>query len=190
MKVLIFAILITLISSHAMANQFLKCLGQEEAYIHRNKVGGTYNKLNQALIEQLLMFQETVHMRAELEKKICSKPEDFPSLEVMKHVFLGTEIFYTTYKKSSLREYSIDQSAISDFREQSKYIFVNFLTDMLSEVKDPHCLVKKFPELKDFFLKTKYILEDVGIEQLVKEIKDKNKMFNQLKDPSWKKSCL
>lgn len=177
-------------TSAAYANQYLKCIGKEEAYIHKMKIGGSYKKLNQALIQQLIMFHSSIHMRKELEKKICSGDDKFPSLEVIKNVFLGKAIFYTTYTKSRLRDYSIDQNSISEFREQSKFIFIDFLTDMLSEVDDPHCLVKQFPPLKDFFLRSKYILEDVGIEKLISEIKNKDQMFNKLKDLSWKQNCI
>jgi len=167
----------------------LVCLGAEEAYIHKNKIGGAYKKLNLALVNEVIMFSENIKMDEDLLKLICARNDNFPSLEVLKYSFLGKKTFYSKIKNIETIEYSIDSTALDSFREASKYIFINFLTDLQSEVKDPHCLVKEFPELKDFFLKAKHILVDVGIEKLISEIKNKKKMFQKLQSISWKENC-
>lgn len=185
---LIISLLLLSVPAYAQKN-YLKCLGAEESYIHKMKIGGAYKALNQSLLNELIMFNTTVAMSADLEKRICQNPQRFPSLQILEEIFHNKTIFYSSIKNRQLRQYSIDKVAIDSFRKQSKFVFLKFLSNLHGQVNDPKCLEKEFPELKEFFLRTKHILIDVGIVRLFEEIPNKKRLFKKLKSLSWQEQC-
>jgi hypothetical protein len=189
MKMILIVLTMMFMNTALAKNDYLVCLGAEEAYIHKKKIGGAYKKLNQSILNELIMFSENIVMDAKVQKKICARNDNFPSIEILRSILLGHKIFSSKIKNSAQREYAIDITTIDSFRTQSKFVFINFLTNLLTEVKDPKCLIKEFPELKDFFLRMEHVLLNVGIQKLVSEIENKEKFFQKLKTPSWKVNC-
>lgn len=189
MRTSLFILLMVIVNSSYAQRNYLKCLGAEESYIHQQKIGGAYKALNQFILNELIMFNTTIHMNKELEQQICKTPNQFPSLQILEKVFHNEKIFYSSVKKGLLRQYSIDKVAIESFQKDSKFVFLKFLSNLHGEVKDPRCLEKEFPALKSFFLRTKHILIDIGIVRLFEEIPNKKALFKKLKNPSWKKRC-
>lgn len=188
MKQLIY-ILLLILSSHSFAN-YLKCIGAEEAKIHNQRIGGAYKELNRSIINELAMFTESIRMNNELEAKICSPKTPKPSLELIRAVFLNKNVFYTRTKHSDLKQLSIDNFSITGFKKKSFYIFIQYLSSLQAELKDPQCINKEFPGLHNFYTRAQYILEDVGMEKLISEIPEKKKVFDKLQTQSWKTNCL
>tara|TARA_Y100000768_G_scaffold389019_1_gene390411 strand:+ start:8250 stop:8837 length:588 start_codon:yes stop_codon:yes gene_type:complete len=188
MKLLFLATLLFSLSSFPATN-YLKCIGKEEAKIHKNRWGGAYKALNQSIINEFAMFSESIEMNKEIEKKICSESTQKPSLVVLEHMFLGDELFFSSINSQDLKQHAIDKTSIESFTTSSYYIFLDYLAALQIEIGQAHCLKQEFPHLAKFYTRARYILSDVGMKTLVKEIPDKKKIFEKLQSENWKASC-
>lgn len=179
---LLFIFLFSLFTSfyaQATAKPYLVCLGNEETYIHKHKIGGAFYKLNQDIISALIQLSDSTQIQPKLLKQVCAKK--FVSLEILKLMISSKEnIFYTTKLKGNIEQRTIDEHNLKELKEKVIFIFIDFLNKVQAGQSDPKCLTKKIPELKTFFEKSRYILEDIGPEELVKTIKDPDVIFKKL----------
>ena len=172
----------------AAPKPFMVCLGTEEAYIHKNKIGGAYYKLNQTIISALVQLSDTTQMNPANLKVICSKR--FVSLEILKLLMTEKEsIFYTTKGKKDIRQLSVDKHSINELQEKSIHIFISFINSIQAQLNGPHCLTKKIPELNKFFEQMRYTLEDVGVKSIIKTLKNPKVIFEKLHSIPADKSC-
>jgi hypothetical protein len=168
--------------------RYLWCLGQEEAYIHKNKIGGAYNKLNQEMILIIVQLSQTINLKQEIEEKICSKK--FSSVELLRFLIKQKEnVFYSTVDQENLKLISVDRNSIKEVHEQAINLFIDFINSIQAQMPKAGCLVKKIPELQIFFDRTLHTLEDVGIEGLFKNLKNVDKIFDQLQEIKYSTSC-
>lgn len=184
----LFLFILALPANAKPLKQFLVCLGQEEAYMHKHKVGGAYAKLNQEMISAFVQLSDHIIMRPKLEKQVCA--QKFPSIEILK--LLITEKrppLISKTNKMNVQLHTVDKNSIKELQQKAIYIFVDFINAIQTQMKSPRCLEKQIPQLKDFFKKMRYTLEDVGPEELVREIKDIDSVFKKLQQLNFKKKC-
>lgn len=177
MKILLL-LLIILGNVHASPKKYMICLGKEEATIHKEKIGGAHNKLNQEIIAALLQLRSSIEMKANYEDTICNSIS--PSIKTLE-LIMSKKIFYSTNSKdNNQNNYQIDMMALSDLEYKSAELFISFVTSMQAALPKAKCLQKLVPELNVFFEKMQYILEDVGIERVMSTIKSPAKTFKKL----------
>lgn len=168
--------------------KFLVCLGQEEAYLHKHKLGGAYSKLNQDMISALVQLSNHIFLRPKFEKLACAKK--FPSVEILRQLLTERKSpFYSNEKRGSVKALAVDKNSIKELSEKSVYIFIDFLTGIQTQMKSAHCLTKQIPELKDFFYKMQYTLEDVGMKQIFNELKNIDRVFKKLQKLNFNHKC-
>lgn len=179
------------LASHIQAKppkKFLVCLGKEEAYIHKLKLGGAYSKLNQDMISALVQLSEHIFLKPKFEKLVCK--EQFPSIEILRLLLTEKRSpFYSNNKRASVKALAVDKNSILELSDKSIFIFIDFVNAMQTQMKSAHCLQKKIPELKIFFYKMQYTLEEVGPKQIFSEIKNINQVFMKLKHLNVKSDC-
>jgi hypothetical protein len=188
MKILILVLLAYSTLSLANPKPYMVCLGTEEAYIHKNKIGGAYYKLNQTIISALVQLSDTTKMSPKSLKHVCSKR--FVSLEILKLILTEKEsIFYTTKNKKNIAQYSVDNNSIKELQEKSIHIFISFINSIQAQLNGPHCLLKIIPELNKFFEQMRYTLEDVGVKSIIKTLKNPKVIFEKLHSIPTNTSC-
>lgn len=170
------------------SKKYIVCLGQEETYIHKNKMTGAYSKLNQDIISAVVQLGDRIILISEFEENACAKK--FTSLEILRYLITKKkEVFVTTANPENILDSSIDANAIKELHDQSLTIFLDFITSIQALMKSSKCLVKQIPEIKNLFDKIRYSAEDVGIEQIIDEVKDINRIFDKLQDLSFNNKC-
>lgn len=187
-----FTILLTILFSTQVfaSTDVLKCLGREEAYIHKNKIGGAYKALNQAMIGELILLGKSLSLDPRLQNEICSTNTVFPSFVLLEKIV--TEGARTlTFKKvnlTSTKDFS-DRQTIRELNKNVFDIFIEFLTKLQADVDDPHCLTKKFPELKQFYLQAQHVFEEQGAKKILSNFKSLPALLKSIKANSWQKNC-
>lgn len=187
-----FLTLIIMLSSTNLfaSSDVLKCLGQEEAFIHKAKIGGAYKALNQAMIGELILLGKSLSLEPQLQKDLCSKETVFPSFLLLEKV-LTKGARTLTYRKESLtstKDFS-DRQTVRELNKNLFDIFIEFLTKLQADVDDPHCLTKKFPELKEFYLQAQHVFEEQGAKRILSNFKTLPQLLNSIKTSQWKKNC-
>ncbi len=188
MKIILFISLFYASLTIAAPKPHLICLGKEEAYIHKNKIGGAYKKLNQDIISALIQFSDSIRMNPKSLKQVCSKT--FVSLEILKLLIIEKNpIFHSKQTSKNIRQKSLDKLSLTELKEKSIHIFISFINSIQAQLKTPDCLKKKIPQLNDFFYKLRYTLEDIGEKEIIKSIKDPKKVFKKLHSLPMDKNC-
>lgn len=174
----------------AASNDVLKCLGREEAYIHKNKIGGSFKSLNQAMIGELILLGKSLSLAPSLENELCSKETIFPSFILLEKI-LNDGARTLTYRSGSLtstKDFS-DRQTVRELNKNIFDIFIDFLTKLQAEVNDPHCLTRQFPELKEFYIQAQHVYEEQGSKRILSNFRTLPKLLKSIKSSEWKKSC-
>lgn len=168
--------------------KFIVCLGQEEAYIHKNKIGGAYSKINQDMISALVQLSDNISMRPKLEEMVCK--QKFPSIEILRLLLTQKKSpLISRANKGNIKARAIDKNAIKELNEKSIHIFIDFVNAIQTQMSSAHCMKKKIPELAKFYSKLRHTLEDVGLKQIFNEIKDINGVFKKLQQLKMNQKC-
>ena len=189
MRYLFIILICAIVSAPSQAN-VLKCLGTEESYIHKNKIGGAFKALNQAMIGELILLGKSLYVGPSLEEKLCSKSTIFPSFVLLEKILLeGGRILSRKEKLSSVQDFS-NRQTLRTLEQNIFDIFIDFLTKLQAEVNDPHCLTRQYPELKTFFFRAQHVYEEQGSRKLLNNFKTLPKLLNDIRSGKWKASCL
>jgi len=173
---------------YAKAKPYLVCLGKEETYIHKEKIGGAFLKLNQDIISALIQLSDSTQMSKENLKRVCSKK--FTSLEILKLMIESKEgVFFTTKNNTNIEQMTIDKHNLKELKEKVVFIFIDFLTKLQAQYDDPNCLFKHIPELKDFYYRLRYTLEEVGLDHVMSTLKDPEAIFKKIENLPKSKKC-
>lgn len=147
--------------------QLLKCLGEEEKAFHLNKDTGPLYDLNQRLIAEMIQIP-----KAELEvsyfQQMCGKGSGSAALKLLElSLREGKEIFNVPNEVHGSQR-QIAQSMIDDYIEQTKDIFLKFISQIQALAPTPTCLKEEIPEIEAFFIDIKYLEEDIDMKRIFK----------------------
>lgn len=183
---------LTISPTFAKAKKMMICLGKEEHYIHKNKIGGAFFKLNQDMIGSLVQFPAPIKMTPKMYKKICHPKIKFPSLQLLKYLIQNSnDIFYIDAKKAEVSQIAISKIAIDELQQKSIHIFINFLNALQAAAPTPNCIVNAIPELKAIYNALRYLQEELGTQKIIASINNKQKIFQELeRAPQIIESCL
>lgn len=182
---------LVLISLHTQAAQVLKCLGTEEAYIHKQKIGGAFKILNQDIIGEFLQLDSDIQLKTELLNRICDKRTLFPSLIILEKSILSVNSKEKIFKQKndSTTRNGSNRQAIKNFNQSMFNIFLKFIARLQSSVDDPKCFQKNFPQIKNFYDQSRYVLEEQGQKRILQDFTHLPNLFNQIRSGSWKEGC-
>jgi len=145
--------------------QLLKCLGDEEKVFHLNKDSGPLYDLNQRLIAEMIQIP-----KAELEtsyfQQMCGNGSGSAALKLLElSIREGEEIFQVPEEvQGSQRQ--VAQSMIDEYIEQTKEIFLSFISQIQTLAPTPTCLKEEIPEIEEFFIDIKYLQEDIDMKKI------------------------
>lgn len=182
---IIFIILVFYISlAFASPKEILKCLGKEEQFIHENKIGGAFYKLNQELISNFILLPQEISLNDQLYKSICNRKINFPSFKLLEKLILKENIFTLNIEAGDISKKALVEVSIGEMQESAIDIFMNFLNNIQSQTSDAKCLTAQISDLTELFEKFRYIEEDVGKVAILQELKEKKNIFDQLENAS------
>lgn len=157
----------------------LTCLGGEEKRLHAVKDTGPIYDLNQKMMAEMLQIPE-VTLTPEAYKSVCQTKrfsESWKLLEIS--LRQGKKMFVIPKAVTGLQR-SITEGMIDDYVEVSKDILLGFISQIQTISPTADCLLVEIPELDKFFVRIKYLQEDVDIQKLMEPMEEK--IFDRLKD--------
>lgn len=178
MKVFL-ALIILLISEARATNQLLTCLGVEEKRLHAAKDTGPIYDLNQKMMAEMIQIP-SVTLTPDAYRSVCQTKrfsESWKLLEIS--LRLGKKMFVIPASVTGLQR-SITEGMIEDYVEVSKDILLGFISQIQTISPTADCLLVEIPELDKFFVRIKYLQEDVDIQKLMEPMEEK--IFDKLKD--------
>lgn len=159
--------------------QFLVCLGKEEHQHSKIKEQGPLFYLNQSLISAFIQLRKSLRMNSLYEARVCKSKH--PGLEIIRLMLTRDRIFISDFDtKKDPFEHSIDMKTLKELNSKVYGIFVDFLSRIQAQMLQSECLEKIIPELKNFLLKTRYVESDVGLEEIISEIKPVRKTLSKI----------
>jgi hypothetical protein len=184
-------ILSSIICAPSFGARFLKCLGAEEAMIHKKSIGGAYKKLNQMLLAQLVQLGENVILEKSIEDKLCDGSISFPSVFLLEKLLTEKKfIFESSTSKGKQSKRASEIRTISYLQSKTLEVFIQFLSDLQTEVKAPNCLVKIYPPLKVFYEQAQFLMVESGPRKILAQFPGMPKFFSKLRSPKWKLQCM
>jgi hypothetical protein len=177
--------------SHASPNkEFLKCLGDEEQYYHKNKLAGPYLTLNKRLISEFIQLSDTITIKRKYQDIVCKSPNTFPSVTLLKLILIHKgNLFVSLAKKNDIVNRSMDERTTDEMSNMAVYALIDFINNFQAQSKKPNCIITKIPELGKFYEQTRYTMEDQGISRLLVTLKDIEGIFKKLGDKNLLKDC-
>ena len=168
----------------------LHCLGKEEKGYHKRHAGGPFPKINEKLISEFIQLSDTLVLKPKYQSEVCSFDKFPPSIQLLKLILVKKDkIFVSIAKKGDIVQRSLDGQTTEELITMGSFLFIELINDLQTQSKKPNCITKQIPALKDFYKKSRYILEDKGILELIAEIKNIESVFTKLLDPNLLKNC-
>ncbi|MCO4753944.1 MAG: hypothetical protein KC478_05655 [Bacteriovoracaceae bacterium] len=181
MHKILLILLVPLITSNAFSKpkRFMFCLGQEEARIHKNKIGGFAYKLNQEMIGALVQLRESVQMKKTYAEQVCSA--NYSSIKLLELLMTKDDVFYSKYSEArSPKKFAIDQSNLDELKHESATLFIRFISQIQASLPKANCLQNKIPALRPFFEQMQFILQEVGLDRVMKTLDSPEEIFKKL----------
>ena len=170
-SVFLFASQFFALQARAEPKRYMFCLGQEEARIHKNKIGGAVYKLNQEVIGALVQLSDSIYMKTKHVKEVCSSP--YPSIKILELLLSEENVFFSRYTGDRRPKLlALDERLLSELKNQSAYLFSGFMATLQAGMPKPDCLRNQIPELNEFFEKMLYAQENLGLKKIIDLIED------------------
>ena len=183
--------LLNLKLAHSAMNPLVGCLGQEELRLHKAKRTGPVYKLNQLFLNDLVSAGD-ITLKEKYFERVCKRPTFTPSVDLMREILIeGKKIFRLSNRVTNAGIRNFQLSTITEIKRLIPHIFFSYLSDLQSQTATHDCLPKYIPDLKYFQDRFKYLENELGTDQLIKEKDRISNIFNSLKKlPSIKKKCI
>ena len=161
-------------------NKLILCLAKEEEVIHQGKSTGPIYKLNQTLVNKLIIASD-LHVKDFYVDKICESKIYSPSLKLL-HFLLteGISIFNKGTSNDPQDPFVFQLQVGKELAQEAPDIFFRFLSGLQSVTPLPKCLETEIPELQEFYDRAKYLRGDVSEDQVFKEENLINRLFAKL----------
>lgn len=175
---------------YAKGNLLLQCLAKEEERLHKTKDTGTLYKLNQSFLNELASNND-ISIKKNYVDEICNNKSMSPSVGFL-HLLLIKEadIYDLSLSETDSSMKPFKMGYINEFQKSVPHLLVAYLTNLQSEINDPHCLTKNIPEINYLTEKLKYLEDEISIHQILSDKKKIEKIFDRLKNfEKIKKEC-
>lgn len=170
MKYFCFLLLFFSTFSYGKRSNLLKCLGQEELYIHKQQIGGALFTLNKNLISLMLQFKAEDEIKPNLINQVCTTAYPYMSSELLKILLEEKNRIFQSHK--ARKKFSED-----DIAKQALKIFFTYVSKLNAEKP---CLLKKIPSLQSVFDNFQYFELETPAKDFVKLELDLTKVLNKL----------
>jgi hypothetical protein len=153
-----------------------KCLGKEEARLHKQKIQDVDFVLNQMLITEFVQFQYLT-LTDSIYQKACTSDSARSSVIIFKEVMTKGEKAFLVFGKRE-EEKGIAKALLTDFSTRLPKIFNNFLLNIEKEAPTSDCFKKEIPELKELYVEMQHLEPLMGFQHILQ----KNNRFHKIMD--------
>ena len=192
MKIVLILTILAPLTWGAPVNPLLKCLAQEEAQIHQQKLYNHRYHLNQEFFNSLAS-DAYVYLKEDLFERICQKNAHFGPAENLLFILLteGQKAF--SFKEEN---YHLQKASVSNLLELLPQLLFQYLSNLQAQAPTPDCLEKNIPEAKYFMEQFRYLEGEIPtsqilgnkdkIRRLFEALKNYQQMFNRCQKPKKK----
>lgn len=168
-------------------NPLLKCLGDEEHYLHKVKETGPIYGLNQKFISTFINATE-IRLKPQFLKMICHNKRLSPSLGLMENILIrGEELFDKNIVRENAIQYGKNKKL--EVIYQTKRFFLRYISELQGMSPNATCLESKIPEIKFFLNDFKelealtdhsYLIKRDGlVAKILKKIKNFSNIYKE-----------
>lgn len=175
---------------YAAPNLLLQCLAKEESLLHKEKNQGALYRLNQEFINELASSND-IALKKNFIDEICQSKKHSPSVSLLRLLLLKeSDIYDLSLSEIEPAMRPFKMGYINEFQKQIPRLFVQYISGLQAEMATPDCLSTAIAELQTFNERLKYLEEEMGTHEM---IKDKNRIdliFTKLQNiKSIQKNC-
>lgn len=164
-------------SSLAKSKEVLKCLGQEELRYHNEKYTGAKYQLNQRLISLFLQVPKLQPNNSTL-MRICY-PGAFSSWILLKEMVVSPD----EWANEELLDEELIKSLHQELNAQALKTFISYISLLQSNAPTPHCIEKKVPGMSEFFVKIKYLQDEIEMRKILPPKRELRSLLDKLDHP-------
>jgi hypothetical protein len=193
MKYLFLSLLIfsnsSLWAAENTVERLVKCLGKEEAKIHKNKLGGAVYELNQRLISELIMFNK-IEVVPNVINDVCKfEGKVYPSVKLLEHLINKQEQVFAIPRKLPAVDKEILQATVTEFLDLLPEIFYMYIAHVQAASARHACLEDHVPALKELNRNIKALEQDIPARQLMSRNQVASKVMFGIRDVEgiWRK---
>ncbi|HAZ14282.1 MAG: hypothetical protein A2X86_18830 [Bdellovibrionales bacterium GWA2_49_15] len=178
------------VSAAGRVSDLIRCLGQEELALHKEKVTGPLYQLNQELIV-LFAGNNELMLKEGFFEEICHNKDFGPSVALLEKLLTNNyNVFLLDEKLVPPRSKLSHHVILNELKDRGHLIFTNYLAGLQGLTPDPHCLEREIPELKYLYQRIKYLEEEINASELVEENAKIEAVFQKLKNfKALRKNC-
>lgn len=179
----------SLFAADNTVERLVKCLGKEEAKIHKNKLGGAVYELNQRLISELIMFNK-IEVVPNIINDVCKyEGKVFPSVKLLEHLINKQEQVFIIPRRLPAVDKEILQATVTEFLDLLPEIFYMYIAQVQAASARHACLEDHVPALKELNRNIKALEQDIPARQLMSKNQMASKVMFGIRDVEgiWKK---
>lgn len=187
MQTLRFLILLTLVllygtQIYAAPNLLLQCLAKEETLLHKEKNQGVLYRLNQEFINELASSND-IALKKNFIDEICPAGKHSPSVGLLRLLLIKeNEIYDLSLSEVEPAMRPFKMGYLNEFQKQIPRIFIQYVSGLQAEMPTSDCLSQAIPELVVFSERLKYLEEEIGTGEVIKDKARIEKIFNKLQN--------
>lgn len=167
---------------YAAPNLLLQCLAKEESLFHKQKNLGAIYKLNQEFLNELATSND-IALKKNFIDEICQNKLDSASVALLRLLLIKeSDIYDLSLSEVDPTMRPFKMGYINEFQKQVPRIFIQFISSLQAEMPTSDCLVKHIPELSIFFLRLKYLEEEMSSHEMIKDKSRIERIFSKLKN--------
>lgn len=161
------------------AFQITRCLGSEEALIHKAKDKGPAYQINQILLSIFLNLPK-INLKKNYYKELCENVSIGISLKFLDLIFRNYNLLFT-YSHTS-NESLVKLEDLAELINQLPELFNQYLLEIKTKSPTHDCLENHIKELSEFYIQIKYLEENSNFKAIADKDKILVRILNQLKN--------
>lgn len=175
---------------YAAPNLLLQCLAKEEALLHKEKNQGVLYRLNQEFINELASSND-INLKKEFIDQICQSKQHSPSVALLRLLLIKeSEIYDLSLSEVEPGMRPFKMGYLNEFQKQIPRLFIQYVSGLQAEMATPDCLSRAIPEIEVFNERLKYLEEEMGTSEMIRDKSRIERIFNKLQNiKAIRKNC-
>lgn len=167
---------------YAAPNLLLQCLAKEESLLHKEKNHGVLYRLNQEFINELASSND-INLKKEFVDQICQSKQHSPSVALLRLLLIKeSEIYDLSLSEVGPGMRPFKMGYLNEFQKQIPRLFIQYLSGLQAEMATPDCLSRAIPEIEVFNERLKYLEEEMGTSEMIRDKGRIERIFNKLQN--------
>lgn len=163
------------------AKTILLCLGKEESFYAKNHYTGPKYHLNQIMINEISSIGNP-ELAGDNYKKYCSRPDQSPSLKLLKAMTLGKKSLFNFKENEGGTGVQFAMVTYDEFRKKSIKVLIQYISKIQMQAASAECLTDNIPGLTQFYARFRYLEGEIDPISLKGSREDLLQLYDSLRN--------